>query len=143
MQDTHYRVSRRTLVASGVRVAYSVPLIAATMGFARRDSSAADYCGSCFDDALSTKRFDGDCYSCKVPESGCVATQSGVQADDLSPDVAGGLFCRCQGNTCIINGITFTKNANVTAGTNGACRPYLITSTRYDLCAAPAQISLA
>jgi hypothetical protein len=114
-------------------------MIAATMRLTMRDTSAAGYCGSCFDDAFSTKRLDGDCYSCKVPESGCVATRSGVQADDLSPDVAGGLFCRCQGRNCIVNGITFEKNANVTAGTSGACRPYLITGTRYDLCIGPAQ----
>jgi hypothetical protein len=139
----HYRVSRRAVVASGAGVAYAIPVIAATMRLTTRDTTAAGYCGSCFDDALSTKRLDGECYSCKVPESGCVATRSGVQADDLSPDVAGGLYCRCQGNTCVINGITFSKNADVTAGTNGACRPYLITNTRYDLCTVSDQISLA
>ena len=121
--------TRRSVVKAGLKLAYGAPLVAASFKLTGSGALADEGVCSCVDDKYSPKQLDGACYSCKVPEAGCVATQSNVQAVDLMPGIDTGndndLVCVCQGTTCIINGDEYSKGDNVTFEDPG-CRPYRI-----------------
>lgn len=137
------RLTRRKVVTTGTKLAYAAPLVAASFKLSSMGALAVEHSCDCVDDDLSPKNLEGSCYTCKVPESGCVATQSNVQAADLEPNIDGqGLACICQGTTCIINGVTFSKGQNVTAGLNGACAPYNVANTKYDVCGGTGEVSI-
>ena len=137
------RLTRRKVVTTGTKLAYGAPVLAASFKLSTMGALAgAEHSCDCVDDELSPKQLEGGCYTCKVPESGCVATQSNVQAADLLPNLDGhGLACICQGNTCVINGHTFQKGENVTAALNGACAPYNLANTKYDDCGGVGNVS--
>ena len=132
--------TRRLVLATGTKLAYSIPLLAATARFWEGGALASDYCEGCIGDELSPKPLAGGCYTCKAVESGCVNTRSNAQAA-APPTQAGDPVCVCQGNPasrgagkCIINGREYKPGQIID---DGVCHPVNVAGDpAYDSCVA-------
>ena len=130
-------VSRRTIVATGAKLAYAAPLVAASFRLTGRHARAIDYCEQCILDDLSPKPLEDGCYTCKAPEAGCVNTRSNAQAAASAGQ--GGLVCVCQGNSnssgkskCVINGKEYSPGQVID---DGVCHPVnVFGNPDYDTC---------
>lgn len=118
------KTSRRTVVRTGVKLAYGVPLVAASFKLTGEGALASDNVCSCVADSYSPKVHNGRCYSCKTPGSGCNTTRGSAQVVDLIPASIGGETCRCNSNTCVVNGRAYAKGAIIA---DGVCHPEDVT----------------
>ena len=123
--------TRRTIVKTGVKLAYAVPLVAASFKFSSLNAGAQDTC-----DDLSPKNVGGVQLTCKADASGfgCDVRESATDGDnEVAPtgsaqvevdEANGTAYCRCNNASgCTIVGengvaVTFARNTNVTA-----CQP--------------------
>ena len=124
--------TRRTVVKTGVKLAYAVPLVAASFKLSSLNASATDTCGD-----LSPKNVGGVQLTCKADASGfgCDVRESDSDGDNetapkgsaqVEVDEANGtVYCRCNndGKGCRISQpdgsvAVFSKDQNVTV-----CRP--------------------
>jgi len=122
--------TRRTVIATGAKLAYTAPLVAATMKLTTGSAFAASG-GELICDDLSPKHAKGSTieYTCKAPSSGSGCGDSTRDGDDsgsiqVEVGFAGSTpYCYCQSNTCEVNGVDYAKGARV-----GACQPVALST---------------
>lgn len=123
------RISRRAVVGTGAKLAYGVPLIAASFKITARGAGAGnhghdgDVC-DCVDKSRSPKPgklVNGDrslCYVCKGPTSGTTVCGDKVQQGSIQATWGKhGPVCACESSKCKVNGKWVDRGGVIT------CKP--------------------